>query len=337
MATSSRAGKSTGKRRLLSALVWAILAIIAYTAAWFAVANYTTQKVESVFDGDNPLAAALDCDDMSIAGFPLRFGLFCSKVNINDQRNGIMGTAGAFRSSAQIFRPGNITWELDGPAIIQTANQIAATLRWDRMHSNMSVGWSGTESASTKLERWQANITEASTGAMLALAGEEGRIKVKREGADLTASLRLVSLAIGENDDAQRLPNATVQGQLRLFGQAGVLDIDHPVPLQIHGLEGQFDTLEVDMGEGRKLKASGPVSIDERGLVSGTLKVELDKVDSWRDMVIGAYPGTRDAARLAAKGLRALFMGQNQGNVTLQITNGVIVLGFIPLGNIPPL
>ncbi|MDQ0456565.1 DUF2125 domain-containing protein [Rhizobium paknamense] len=337
MATSSETDCRTRNRRLLSISIWVIVAVLVYSAAWFALANYATQKVESVFDGDNPLAAALDCDDMKIAGFPLRLGLNCTKVTINDRRNGILGTAGSFRSSAQIFRPGNITWELDGPAIVQTANHLAATLRWDRMHSNISMGFDGIDSASTNLLQWQANFTEALTGATLALNADQGRVRLKRTGADLFAGMQVTALGIGENDDGPKLPNANLHGDLILLGQAGVLDIDHPEPLQVRGLQGQLNGLVVDMGEGRKLTASGPLTVDNNGLVSGTLKLEVEKVDSWRDMVIAAYPQTKDVARMAAKGLKALFMGQNQGSVTLQITNGVIVLGFIPLGNIPPL
>lgn len=326
------------KSRLIKVAIILILLALLYSAGWFAAANYATTKLEHAFDGDNPLASALDCPGMRMSGFPLHIGLNCTKVSINDQRNGITGSFGAFRSTAEIFRPGKIKWEIDGPAILQTSTGLAGSFQWESLRSSLSLGMDGVDSSATTVHTLQANLTDAVSGRVLRIDAEDGRGRLQRDGDDLVGTARFSGMNFGQDDRNPNLPAMAAQVDLKLLGQAAALDIEHPEPIKLRGLSGEFRDLQIDMGQGRTIKATGPISIDNTtGLVSGTLKLEISKVDAWRDLVITAYPETKDLAKLAAKGLKAAFLGQNSGQVTLQITNGVVVLGFIPLGNIPPI
>ncbi|MCF1436179.1 DUF2125 domain-containing protein [Agrobacterium vitis] len=337
MAMSSRTKRPRKRSPVLLVGIVLVLLGILYTAGWFAAANYATTKLEHAFDGDNPLASALDCPGMRMSGFPLHIGLNCTKVSVNDSRNGITGSSGAFRSSAEIFRPGRIKWEIDGPAILQTSTGLAGAFQWDSFRSTLSLGMNGVDSSASVIQKLQANLTDALSGRVLRIDAAESRTRLQRDGEDLVGTARLTGMDFGQDDRNPDLPPMAAQLDVKLLGQARALDIEHPEPIELRGLSGDIRNLQIDMGQGRTITASGPISIDNAGLANGTLKLEIGKVDAWRDLVIAAYPETKDIARMAAKGLKAVFLGQNQGQVTLQITNGVVVLGFIPLGNIPPI
>jgi hypothetical protein len=337
MATSSKTAKQRKRSIVFPVVITVIIIAAVYSAGWFAAANYATSKLERAFDGDSPLAAALDCANMRVGGFPLRISLKCSKITINDHRNGITGSVGAFRSSAKIFKPGTINWDLNGPAILQTSTGLAASLQWGRFESAMSVGMTGLENETTSIKMLRANITQALSGATLSINASEARIDLQRANEDLIATSRLTNVFFQQNEANAKLPPMAAAVDLKLVGQANALNIERPQPIALRGLNGELRELQVDVGEGRTVTASGPLSIDQDGYLSGSLKLQISKVEGWRDMVIAAYPETHDIAKLAAKGLKLAFFGQNQGQVTLQITHGTVVLGFIPLGNIPPI
>jgi hypothetical protein len=337
MATSSSSGIRR-KRSIVFPVVLSVVIILGvYTGGWFAAANYATTKLERAFDGTSPLASVLTCANMRIGGFPLRISLKCSKITINDRKNGITGSVGAFRSAAKIFRPGTIDWQLTGPAILQTSTGIATSIQWDRLQTNMSVGMAGLENQTTFINALRTNITNAATGATLSLNASEGQLNIQRDSDDLLATSRFTDVNFQQNEGTSKVPPMTADLDLKLIGQADVLNIENPKPIDLKGLNGELRALQVDIGEGRTITASGPLSIDQDGYLSGSLKLQVNKVEGWRDMVIAAYPETTDIAKLAAKGLKLAFFGQNHGQVTLQITHGTVVLGFIPLGNIPPI
>ncbi|MBU2327698.1 MAG: DUF2125 domain-containing protein, partial [Alphaproteobacteria bacterium] len=93
----------------------------------------------------------------------------------------------------------------------------------------------------------------------------------------------------------------------------------------------------VDLGEGRVLTLSGPSEVGEDGLISGRIKVEVEQVRAWRDAMKTAYPEEADMIDNVANVLRALAFGRDNSEAEITIQNGVAALGFIPLGQIPPL
>jgi hypothetical protein len=337
MATSSRTVKRR-KRSIVFPVAIALVAVVAiYSAGWFLAANYATTKLERAFDGSSPLAAALDCNNMSVGGFPLRISLKCSKITIHDQRNGVSGSVGAFRSAAKIFRPGTVTWQLSGPAIVQTATGLMTSVQWDALDSTMAVGFDGVDKGTTIIKALRTNVTQKTSGATLNVNASESRIEIQRSDADLNATTRLTDVNFVQNDGTSKLPPMLADLDIKLVGQADALNIDNPKPIDLKGLDTELRSLSINIGEGRTITASGPLSIDQDGYLSGALKLQISKVEGWRDVITAAYPETREIAKLAAKGLKMAFLGQNQGQVTLQITHGTVVLGFIPLGNIPPI
>ncbi len=337
MATSSRTVKPRKRSVVFPVAIVLIVLAALYSAGWFVAANFATNKLEQAFDGNSPLAAALDCANMRVGGFPLRISLKCSKITINDARNGITGSVGAFNSAAKIFRPGTVNWQLTGPAILQTKTGLASSVQWDTLDTAMSVGLSGVDKSTTTIKTLRTNITQAITGATLSFKAAESQMEVQRSDADLNATTRLTDVAFVQNDGTSKLPPMTADLDMKLIGQADVLNIDNPKPIDLKGLNAELRNLNINIGEGRTITASGPLSIDQDGYLSGTLKLQLTKVEGWRDVISAAYPETHEIAKMAAKGLKMAFLGQNQGQVTLQITHGTVVLGFIPLGNIPPI
>ena len=116
-------------------------------------------------------------------------------------------------------------------------------------------------------------------------------------------------------------------------------------PWNIHALEGprpqptkiELTTLAAHWGE-LDLKLAGSFDIDARGYPMGTLAV---KAENWREMIelaisIGAIPENMSKLSLRAGEMLAGLSGRKDTiDAELTLKDGMISLGFIPLGPAP--
>lgn len=337
MATSSRTGKTSISVKVLRLGIVVFLLATAYCVAWYYSAGLITARVERLFDGNNRFAAAVDCQNRDLRGFPFRFGLFCSSVAIDDVSRGISGSFGEFRSAALVYQPGKILWELDGPGIIRSADGLTISSQWSKLRSSLHTGFSGMSSGSTTVEDLKTNITMSFAGQTLDIAVPHGEVHTRRAGDDLDAAMLVKDAQFSLRDVARTLPPVSASIDLTVTDRAIVLDYGRKSPIGFRGTKGEIRRLVVDLGQGRVLTVAGPVSIAEDGLLSGTLRLDIEGIDGWRDAVRAAFPEVEDMADLAAKALKAMSGGDDKGNVTLTISDGEMALGFIPIGRLPPL
>jgi len=93
-------------------------------------------------------------------------------------------------------------------------------------------------------------------------------------------------------------------------------------------------TLALGVGDGGTLSLSGPVSVDEAGLLNGKLQIAVTN-----PAAVGAYletmmPEQRNEIRSVMSGITML--GDNPA-LPLTISRGKARIAFITLGQIPPL
>ena len=133
------------------------------------------------------------------------------------------------------------------------------------------------------------------------------------------------------------LPPVSASLDTTFVDRGGLLDPRLAHRQQLYGTKGELRRMGVGAGDGRVLTLSGPFSVGGDGLISGSIRIEIEKIRGWRDTLKTAYPEKRDMIDDIAKVLRVLTMGRDDGSAEITIQNGVAMLGFIPLGQLPPL
>lgn len=338
MATSTRSGQTNVTRKVVLLGLLVSLAVIVYSGAWLFAATMLEKRLAELFDRDNPVGAVVDCRDMDLRGFPFRIGLFCSGIAVDDHYNGLSASFGAVRSAAQVYAPGHIVWEMDGPAEIRSALGVSLSLQWDRLRSSVNAGLDGMSRTSIVAEKLKSSVTTVMTGDTLDADTSHGELHLRRAGADLDAALLIRDTVISKRGgDPLPLPPVSASIDMTLLGKAGYLDFHDGTAKGLYGTSGEIRRLVIDIGEGRVITISGPLSVGDDGNLSGQLHVELERVDAWRGALGTAFPGTSETFDSAAKVLTALFIGKDSGSADLNLTNGVISLGIIPIGVLPPL
>lgn len=334
MATSSRSAIS----RKFGLLGFAVLAaVLLYTAGWFYATSVMKERLTLAFDRGNPAAAAVACDDMDVRGFPFRLGVFCSRVAIDDHRNGLSATFGAFRSAAQVYAPGHIVWEMDGPAEIRSAPGLAIQAEWQTLRSSLIAGLGGMDRTSLEAEGLKASVTSTIDNRVADIDARHSELHLRRQGEDLEAAILFEDVQAVIRDSAIPLPRVSASADLTLAGKGDFIDLKDESGKGLHGASGELQRLVVDLGEGRILTLSGPFSIGDDGYLSGEILVAIEGIDAWSASLQTMVPQSATQIKSGSNMLKALFGGKDTGSATISIRNGEMSLSFIPLGKLPPI
>jgi hypothetical protein len=318
----------------------ALIVIIAalYSGGWYyAAAALKTNVMRALGDQD---AAGItgQCDDLALQGFPFRIGLSCSKVDIDDHVNGMSASFDDLNASAHVYAPGNISWNLKSPAQVRTSQGLSVSAEWQNLQSTLTTRGNGIEEGQTVIEGLKAGIASSFTGQNIDFSADHTEIHVRQNGSNLEAAIGVEKSNTVIKDFPQVLPTLSANADITLTDKAGLLDGSDKSGRGLFGASGILHQVVADIGDGRVMTLSGPFSFDDQGLVSGQFKLEIDQIGPWRDSIKQTIPSAKHIVDTAAKLLKALAAGGDKVSVDLTADHGNILLsGFIPLGQIPPL
>jgi hypothetical protein len=338
MAASSQTGTTgIGKRMLLAGVGLVVVVAALYVGGWYyAVSALKGNVLRALGKRDNAGISA-ECTDLDFRGFPFKIGMYCSKVMVDDHVNGISASFDKLTSSAAVYQPGHIAWQLKSPAEIRNANGLAISAEWTDLQSTLVTKGKGIEQGTTAIEGLKAGIVSAFNGQNINVTAGHTEIHVRQNGDDLETAIGVENANAVIKDFPQILPALTANADITLSGKAGLLD-GSDKDGRLNGTSGILHRVVADIGDGRVMTLSGPFSFDEQGYVSGQFKLKIDQLGPWRDGLTAAIPAAKHTIDLAAKLLKAMAAGGDNVTVDLTADHGNVTLsGFIPLGSIPPI
>ncbi len=333
----STAPESTISRKVVRLGVLIVLVIAVYSVGWYFAAEFLRNRILTFFGGKNPAGVTATCEDATMGGYPFRFRLNCSRLAFDDHFQGVAASFGPVRAAAQIYNPGHIVWEMDGPAEIRSALGFNTALDWTNMQSSFRIGLSGLSRSSLMMEGLNATVTSTVSSLQLQVTAPSAQSHVRQnEGnLDYATLVRDVSVSLGGTKIA--LPPVSASLDATFADKGGLLDPRVAQEQKLYGTKGEIRRMVVDLGEGRVMTLSGPFQVGDDGMLSGRIKVEIEQINAWREAMKMAYPDQSDIIDNVGNILRALAFGRDNSEAEITIENGVAMLGFIPLGQIPPL
>ncbi len=313
---------------------------------WFAFARYADGKIGEQITAVSEQGVNIDCQNRAIRGFPFRIGVFCDDLNISHNRDVFRFELGELRTAAQLYSPGTVIAELDGPfKTWQGTREITA--RWNQMRLFLDANLTG-----------GFELASLNFGAFAGEAGgsdidiENGAVHFRptpvAEGAEKPDPVSLDGYVTFDNfalsNPKLEIPPASlkidatlVDGYTDLISRGQKLDT-----ILRDGAEINLSTLLLSLPEGGRLAFSGPLTIDENGLVSGNVKIGIadpKAIGAWAKKVDQrlqqAVSGIGQA--VAGMGKADTIDGQEMRTIVVTLDQGVLRLGFIQLARIPPL
>lgn len=334
MAPSSSTATPTNRKILYLGLAVATACIV-YTGAWHLAATKLESRIETIFRKQNPFGAEVECQNRELRGFPFRIGLFCQNLAFDDHRNGISAAFGDFRSTAQVYAPGHILWELDGPGEIRSTNGTTVSLQWEMLRSSVVTGIEYLDRSSAESTALQATVTRPNAPTV-DVTTTSTEMHVRRNGEDLHYAAIARDVQVAVRDSGLTIPIFSASLDLTVADRADLLNY-RGTDYDVYGMKGELRRVAFDFGEGRLVSLSGPISVDEDGRLNGRLQVELEGITGLAESLKKVLPDAASEIDTAANLLSALFGGDQKGSTDIRIRNGVVTLGFFAIAEIPPL
>lgn len=299
-----------------------------YTAGWFYVADLIQTRARDAIAQMNGSGVTADCANPTARGFPFRIGLFCDRVAFADPAQGIGISAGSFRSAGQIYDPMRLIAELDGPAKIDIPDGGAIDIGWEALRASVRLAQPLPQRVSVE---GRAVVAKLPSGAPIG-AVQRFEAHMRPNDADVDLAATVDSLALDPALlDGGILPALSLQSDLTVTDGARLVQSRAET---LRGTAGTIRTLVLSSDKDTSIAASGPFSIDTDGLIDATLKVTVRNPQQLSAIVSQLFPQAKDQIAASAAGLSALG---TEPTLPLSIVKGKATLGFIPLGDIPPL
>ena len=329
--TSSRQSRTKYGRRFFW-LALAIVAVIgAYTGGWFYAARMLEAEVGSAVAGLNGNGRRASCEEPQARGFPFRLGLFCRSVMYEDARSGVSFQARALRSAAQVYEPWRVVGELDAPGRLEAPGLRALALGWESLRASVRLARPLPERLSVEALGVEVGLDEQGARPEPLFKARSVEAHLRPAGEDLDVALRF-----GEVQ-----PDAALTRDVALPPLSGLADLvlaggalPGGMEGSLRGRSGTIRNLTVTAAGGAGVTVSGPVSVDEAGLVDAELQLVVREPMELARILGDLAPQARREIELALSSIAA--MGGSPG-LPLRIVKGEARLGFIPLGDVPPL
>jgi hypothetical protein len=318
--TSSEPRKPYRRRRFGWLTAFIVLLFGGYSAGWFYVADMIESRAGQAIKSFSGNGREAECTKLSAEGFPFRIGLWCDSVRYEDARFAL--TAESFRSAAQVYDPFHVVAELDSPATFDLPAIGPVKAAWDNLRASVRADYDFPERASFELTG--LNAEPGRNQGSLTLTS--GQAHMQRSGDNLDLALSFSGArAAGENAAIANLP--PLDGEL-------ILTLNNGVKIALHGggsprgWSGTIRTLSLSTGQDTGLSVSGPIAIDEQGLVNANLMIGIRNPAAISGILQAIFPKAGNLSALAA-------LGNTQ--LPLNIVSGQASLSFIPLGAVPRL
>jgi hypothetical protein len=326
---SKKPGKF-GHRMMWLALAIAAM-IAAYVAGWHYVANRVHVEATSAIAGMNREGRRANCENTDVRGFPFRIGIFCRSVLYEDARAGIGFRASGLRSAAQVYAPQRVVAELDGPALVEFPGFSALDVNWSSLRAGARIAQPIPDLVSLEaLDLRAALDSEPANGASL-LSMDRAEFHMRPTGRDLDLAVRFSGLRADPSAIGGRLL-PPMQGLADIVVDGGVDVL--PGLTGLRGLSGTIRTFSLTLGGNEGARITGPFDIGLDGLINARLDVTVQNPRALAATLAEIMPEARGQIEAAFSGLVALG---DEPTLPLIVNRGTVRMGFLTLGQIPPL
>lgn len=327
--------KPRHKLVLLIASIFIIPGLVTFGWHWGAekLENLIATKISDIANR----GVTITCNNLEIRGFPFRIGLNCDNTSFDDTNARVGLTAGELRTTAQIYNPGHVISELDGPLIVTSRNSVIE-VDWQSMRASSvfdvsNLSRASVEASSINLATQISSLKElqkiSAENLQFHLRQNEENVDIAASGVNFTIENLLTNTPI-KIDDVNLF--TTIHDKIEI--------LDYNRPRDISLLRGSNMTLHdftVKTKQNVVLSASGPIDISEQGLISGKIAVTLTNVANLQAIIYEVNPQIAANFSNVINILSALSATNNPNEIKINVTlrNGNAQAGIIPLGKIP--
>ncbi len=337
------------KRRRAGWSGWIIGLVIAipllWVGYWYAAQYVANAAIERVTT--RPVAGGrVLCTAHSLSGFPLRLDFGCQRAAFTDDtERQITAELGGLQASAPLYWPGYVEATLGSPLVVNAPSLgVALTASWSDAVTTAGAGLGGLKSASATVHSFDFSSTGGGAIPLRTVKAGLAEASIAPAGGN---AYRIGALA---NDlqvvpaNGRVLPALDSEARVVLHDFGGSLGTD-PRAALLDWLRkgGTADVERLKLATGNAAAdADGKLVLSPDGLLSGTLNLRLRNADAFADLAEAIRPGSRGDMDKVLAVLSALTVPVETPDgparqTTVVLRNGLVAIGILPVGYIPPL
>lgn len=321
-------------------ILWLGFGIVLIVVAVFFGWNWTADKLQTSLNEKltefSSNGKTVTCNNLDIEGFPFRLGVRCSHTAFDDSNRRFGLSAGAFRTAAQIYKPGKIIAELDGPMLLSNkSNQLE--INWQNLKASANIDLTNVNRTSVEASNLRIDFKNTVFKNLGSLLADDLQIHLKQNENDLDVATSAERLTAQTKGDKVILPSSEFFIVAKLLDGANALTHTRlGESFDIRGSNINLEHFNFISENGAKVSADGPLNVSARGLLSGELNMTISKISEFLQI---AQRNNPEFAKNIAQINTFLPMFQNGANgdikIKLTLRDGFVQAGLFPLGFIP--
>ncbi len=375
--TRKKAGRRSSSRKYVYLTAVLLVGVGLWSVYWITGRQMVAGLVADNVAQARAAGVDLECASQRLGGFPFRFELSCTPLDVKLQGRGSVEVP-AFRAVAMAYNPQHLIFEADAPSSIvllrdltapSTAPAVSsvpdikadwltarASLRlsvngleaFDALTEDLTLNFAALPAMGAESPLEMSDVSEKALGANSGVfSAERMAVHMRKEPGSETGlelALRFKEL---QNTTGSAEPSPAVDLELRL-GLANaqpLLSGRAQAPLaQYFSQTGDIEVHSLTIKSGStKLSASGKLRLDDLGRLSGDLPVEIVGAERIRELLTPLFPaGSNIPATLqgAVQGFGTPTSADDGGSavaVSLKLERGRARVGMIPVADFAPL
>ncbi|MEM9223755.1 MAG: DUF2125 domain-containing protein [Pseudomonadota bacterium] len=326
----------TLRYKVLMAVVLCV--VIGWSVLWFVAATIVDRQAEKMEHLAASQGATAECADRHVTGFPFRIEVRC-------QAGTHLGVPGSdvelegLTVAALVYRPSRIILEAQSPLRFAAAGAPEVAADWDLAHLSTRLDF-----AKESVERLDVEIVDGSVsaGGALPVTFSEFDLNVRRSPVDPNAmdlAVRAQNLAPQPDVDTASL---ALRGTLQ--DGAGLLAGNPQALLGALLTKGAVFDIEAATFESgdMQLAAAGKLNLGADGLLNGTIDMAVAGHDQGVPYMAVLAPQAEQTVSTLLSNILAFAPAATIGDraakkISLQIRDGQVRAGILPLFTIPPI
>jgi hypothetical protein len=324
--------KPNYSRRFVWLAVFIVILFGGYSIGWFYMADRVAREANAAIASLNGDGVTAECANPAVRGYPFRLGLYCDSLGYEDTGRNIIATVGSLRTAAQVYEPMHVLAELDGPLRAVLPGLPPLWLDWDRLRASVRIAQPLPQRLSVEAEGFSGQTDPDDGSPVMLFSADKAEGHLRPNGVDLDwagsfAKLQVDAAAVG----GRTLPVMSGSGDATLKNGVHLLQTK---ATSLRGQSGTIRNLDLSSGADTGIALRGTFSVGADGLLDADLQITVRDAKSVSAALAAAFPEARDQI---ISGFSGLAMLGDTPTLPLKISSGKAVLGFIPLGEIPPL
>ncbi len=321
-----------------------VLVIAGWSAAWFYGQSVLREQLDRQIVRMADQGLDVSCADLAIAGYPFRYEVSCADMRSAD-RWGTAASLGGLNAVALIYNPWHVIFEAKSPAAMSVpVNGLEGGLTWQTARASVKFSDNALGSFDAVIDKPEAAFDTALARGLFAAEKSEVHLRKQPDSAaTLESFVTVQDLSLKSLPELQQTislrSHARIEGGTALLAGADLVSL---VRAQGGELPVELVLTEILLGAG-KATASGNLVLSGDGTLSGSLELNLGNPDALLDSVKPLFPPEDQTFSLLQNVVKSLEPAAREVDgvrtITLPISvdRGVVRIGFLPLGQIPPL